>query len=357
MISVKDMAAEFRPPVAAGIVNYNGGAKTARALHSLLRQTLVPREIAIVDNASADGSFEALRAEFRGVSQIQFLSNQRNEGFGRAQNQAIRATRAEYYLALNQDAILAPDYIERLVGALRSRPWAGYAAGLIHYCDAQGKALPFVYTAGHWWLRNRTALNRYYRHSYPESRIESREVGGANGCAPLYRRAMLESIDLGGGEYFDETFFLYMEDVDLDWRAHLAGWTCWFEKAASALHEEGAAFDDPDLYAQIFANRWLMILKNDTLGDFLLHLPFILKADLRQFWFELFQRGRGPRAVLRALRGRVGEAWRKRKIVRSRAAAPPKDLRAWMRASLEDLRAFKRYRRAHRAEVRWGPRG
>ena len=129
---------------------------------------------------------------------------------------------------------------------------------------------PFIYTAGHWWLRNRTALSRYYKHTWPAEKIASGEVAGASGCAPLYRRAMLESVDLGQGEYFDDTFFLYMEDVDLDWRARRAGWTCWFEKVAVAYHEAEASggLDDPRIYGQMLGNRAAMILKNDTLGNF-----------------------------------------------------------------------------------------
>jgi GT2 family glycosyltransferase len=225
---------------------------------------------------------------------------------------------------------------------------------LIYFCDPEGRPTPYVFSAGHWWLRQRTVLNRYYYVTWPEERIESGEVGGASGCAALYRRAMLQSIDLGGGEFFDETYFLYVEDFDLDWRARLAGWTCWFEKSAVAFHEgeTTGGSENPWIYGQLVGNRWLMILKNDTLGNFLLHLPFIIKADLTYYFPQLRRRPGGFRALFDGLARRAGEAWRKRRVVRAAATASPSEIRRWMRDSLREIRAFNAYRVAHPEAVR-----
>jgi len=342
------------PVVAAGVVNYRCARKTIRCVGSLLQQTLPPAQIVVIDNASGDGSAEALRQEFAAAPGIRLISNNRNLGFAAAQNQAIRATQGEYYLTVNPDAILKVDYIEHLVQALAAHPRTGYATGLIYYCSGDGRPTPYVFSAGHWFLRQRTALNRHIGLSWPEERIQSGEVGGASGCAPLYRRAMLESIDLGGGEYFDEMFFLYMEDIDLDWRAHLAGWTCWFEKSAVAWHESEAAGGgvNPWIYGQLVSNRWLMVLKNDTLMNFALHLPFFVKADLCYYFPEMRRRPGAFSALFDGLFRRARETWRKRRTVRAESKLTPREMRVWMNESLRDLRAANAFRLAHPELVR-----
>ncbi|MCX7017229.1 MAG: glycosyltransferase family 2 protein [Candidatus Sumerlaeota bacterium] len=352
--SQRSQAEKPTPLVAAGVVNYRCARQTIRCARSLLQQTLPPARIAMIDNASGDGSVEALRREFAAEPRVCLIANDRNLGFAAAQNQAIRATQSEYYLTVNPDAFLKPDYVERLVQALADHPRAGYATGLIYYCDRDGRPTPYVFSAGHWWLRQRTALNRYIGLAWPEERLQSGEVGGASGCAPLYRRAMLESIDLGGGEYFDEMFFLYMEDIDLDWRGHLAGWTCWFEKSAVALHESEAAGGgmNPWIYGQLVSNRWLMVLKNDTLMNFLLHLPFFLKADICYYFPEMRRRPGAFSALFDGLCRRAREAWRKRRAARASAKLSPREIRAWMDDSLRDLRAANAFRLAHPELVR-----
>lgn len=343
------------PLISAGIVNYRCSRECARAVRSLLDQTASPKEIVIVDNASGDDSVDYLRREFGGV--VQIIANKRNVGFGAAQNQAIRSTSGDYYLALNPDAILQPDYVEILVRKLEENPRSGYATGLIYFCEEDMTPTPFVFTAGHWWLRGRTAVNRYYLRDFPAEEMVSGEVGGASGCAPLYCRAMLESIDLGGGEFFDETYFLYIEDVDLDWRAHLAGWSCWFEKSATGHHvgEVTGGARRGDLYAQLLTNRWLMILKNDRFGMFLRDLPYVLKSDLQHFWPTLFRYG-GTRHLLSGLGKRFGEALRKRR--RINRAASREELRRWLDLSLKEIRNFNDWEKSHplRTYERMAPR-
>ncbi len=332
------------PSVSAGIVNYRCSRDTVRAVRSLLRQTVLPEAIIIIDNASGDDSVDFLRKEFGDETRVRVIPNDRNVGFGAAQNQAIRMTESEFYLAVNPDAVLQSDYVEKLVSALQSQPQSGYATGLIYFCEEDGSPTPYVFSAGHWWLQGRTAINRYYLLDYPAELMESREVGGASGCAPLYRRAMLNDIDLGDGEFFDETYFMYIEDVDLDWRAHLAGWSCWFERSAVAYHtaEVTGGARRGDLFAQLLTNRWLMILKNDTTLGFMRDLPYMIKADIQHFWPKLFQYG-GAGHLLSGLRGRFARALQKRKRVRRTADA--KEIRRWLDMSLEEIRAFNVWRR------------
>lgn len=350
------MSRGSRSDIGAGVVNYNCGGDTARCVRSLLGQTRPPSRILIIDNASLDGSGARLAGEFAAEPSVRVEINRRNLGFGAAQNQAMRAAGGEFYLCVNPDAILRPDYLERLVGALEARPEVGYGTGLIYFCEPDGAPTPYIFSAGHWFLRNRAVLNRYYTHTWPEEMLESGEVGGASGCAVVYRRAMLDAIDLGRGEYFDETYFMYIDDIDMDWRAHLAGWTCWFEKSAVAFHvgETTGGAANPWIYGQLVGNRWLMTLKNDTPANFLLHLPFMLHSDMRFFWPELRRLG-GLRFFFDGLGRRLREALRKRKAVRRSACRSSAEIRAWMRESLAEIRAYNRFRLARPDLVRPRP--
>ena len=344
--------------ISAGIVNYRCSRDTARAVRSLLAQSVRPEKIILIDNASGDDSVEFLRGEFGGQADVvEIIANPENVGFGAAQNQAIRLTDSEFYLALNPDALLEPDYIEKLIAALRAHPEAGYATGLIYFCEENGTPTPHIFSTGHWWLRGRTAINRYYLLDYPADLMQSGEVGGASGCAPLYRRAMLDDINLqrdsGGGEYFDETYFMYIEDLDLDWRAHLAGWSCWFEKEAVAYHagEVTGGARKGRVYAQLLVNRWLMILKNDRIAMFLRDLPYMLKADLQHFWPTLIRYG-GLRFVFHGLVRRMLQALSKRSIVKKSRKASSRELRRWMNLSLKEIRAFNAWQTEHPDAVR-----
>jgi len=341
------------PVISAGIVNYRCSRETAKAVRSLLAQTRPPQKIFVVDNCSGDDSVVYLRGEFAGQPQIEIIANEKNVGFGAAQNQCIRAMRSDYYLALNPDAMLREDYLEKLVAALESNPQAGYATGLIYFSEEDGTPTLHIFSAGHWWLRGRTALNRFYLLDYPLARMHGGEVGGASGCAPLYRHAMLDAIDLGGGEYFDETYFMYIEDIDLDWRAHICGWACWFDPQAVAYHagEVTGGARSGRIYAQILTNRWLMILKNDRLGMLVRDLPYIIKNDLQFFWPTLWRYG-GMRYLFHDLLRRVREAWRKRRIVQRSARASNSQLREWMELSLRDIHKFNEWQKQNPTAVR-----
>lgn len=337
------------PKVAAGIVNYKCAPLTARCLRSLLAQTLPPDQIVVVDNASGDDSLARLEAEFGGDTRIRFIANAANVGFGTAQNQAIREMDGEYYLAMNPDAILDEDYIERLANALSGQPEMGYATGLIYFCEEDGSPTPYLYGAGHWWLRGRFCMNRFHRYAWPAEELESCEVAGAAACALLYRRSMLRDLDLGGGEVFDEMFFLYNEDADFDWRARQAGWKCWFEKEAVAWHQGGATagLARPEVYGKVAATRWLMILKNDSFASALRDLPFIVRIDLTEYMPGLLQSPKAATACLREFFAKLRDALRMRARVEKARKVSQGELRGWMSDSLEDYREFQAFLRSH----------
>ncbi|MDX1389347.1 MAG: hypothetical protein R3344_09160, partial [Acidobacteriota bacterium] len=117
------------------------------------------------------------------------------------------------------------------------------------------------------------------------------EVFGACGAAALYRRAMLETVRDPETGFFDETFFAFYEDLDLAWRARRRGWKAVYRHRAVGYHARGSAGGPsarwtamrrrpPEIRFHIAKNRYLTILKNDTLGGYLRNLPLIWARDL-----------------------------------------------------------------------------
>src|SRR4051794_32156922 len=96
--------------VSVTIVTHNSRRYIKTCLRSLFRQTHQPLEVVVVDNASEDGTADALA---RYEDRIQLIRNERNAGFAAAQNQAIRASAGDWVLVLNPDAALRPDFIEQ----------------------------------------------------------------------------------------------------------------------------------------------------------------------------------------------------------------------------------------------------
>jgi N-acetylglucosaminyl-diphospho-decaprenol L-rhamnosyltransferase len=197
-----------------------------RALESLVRQT-VPVEIVVVDNASHDGTRAMVEQRFPAV---RVVANDRNLGFGRAINRgAVAAGAADVIVLVNNDAVCAPDFVERIVEPF-SDPSVGMVAGVL----LQGSAPELVDSAG---IELDTTLRSWdiLWNEPVECLAGAPPPVGPCGGAAAYRLGAFRSV---GG--FDEAFFAYWEDVDLALRLRLAGWRCVRADAAHALHAHGA---------------------------------------------------------------------------------------------------------------------
>jgi GT2 family glycosyltransferase len=208
----------------AVVVNWNGGAVVREAVLSLLAQD-VETEVVVVDNASTDGSADALEVAFG--ARIRVLKNATNVGWGAGNNAGIRASDAPFVVVLNSDAVAAPGFVRELVAAAESGPRVGMVAPkVLDYAEA-GR----IDTVGH--LLYPDGLNRG-RGRLEVDRGQFDGVGDVlfpSGAAALYRRAVFDDVGL-----FDEAFFLYGDDAELGLRARLAGWGCVLAPRAVARH-------------------------------------------------------------------------------------------------------------------------
>jgi GT2 family glycosyltransferase len=315
------------PIVSVGIVTWNSERHMPTCLDGLDRQRYPNLELTAVDNGSVDRSVEVIRHHWPAARVIE---NGTNEGYCRAHNAAIRASRGEYYLALSPDVRLEPGFLERLVLAMLADPARGSAMSKL-LSPSSGDP-PIIDAAGLMMDRRR---HQYLRgHGEPDrgQYDTAEEVFGADGAAPLYRRSMLEEVKIEG-QYFDEQFFAYMDDVDLAWRARLFGWRCWYEPAAVATHvrtfQPGRRRERPRAMRRTAVkNRYLMLLKNEGREEFRRDWWRVLAFDLGIWAYILLveQSSLGALALLRRQWER-GRAWRSE--IWGRVTATPEDRLRW----------------------------
>ena len=316
------------PLVSIGIVNWNNGRDLPNCLRGVFAQTHPAIEAILVDNGSTDGSADWAEQTY---PRLRVVRNSENLGFTRAQNRAIQMSTGAYYIPLNSDVTLEPDFVAEMVSVLEKRPDFGYASGLVYFDTDDPKCDNVIYTAGHLVVRSGLAYNRFFLRQIRRENLEECEVGGANGACPLYRRTMLEDIAVNG-EYFDDRFFLYWEDVDLDWRAHLRGWRCWFTPRAVARHvmEATGVAGSPRGRARIAVNRWLMFIKDLEASLFFRHLPYIVKLDLSRTLPILRERPASLLHLHKGLAGNILHSFRQRRTIQSRRRWSTDQIREWL---------------------------
>jgi GT2 family glycosyltransferase len=234
------------------IVNWNGRAWLGDCLRAIENQTwgkTVNREdveIVLVDNASTDDSVAFVRQAFPDVIVVDAGMN---AGFARGNNLGAAGATTPYLVFLNNDTRPAPGWLPALVAAAGREPSADLVASRILFMEPRG----VVDSAGDGYLRCGAAFKVDHGLASTGSSTTSpapREVFGACGAAFLIRRGRFEA--LGG---FDEDFFMVHEDVDLSYRARLAGARVIYEPAALVEHAGSASLGQLSEQAVFYGQR------------------------------------------------------------------------------------------------------
>jgi hypothetical protein len=250
------------------VLNFNGRQHLEGCLSSLRSQTCDDFEVIVVDNCSADGSVEFLKEKF---PEFRLVVNSSNLGFAGGTNSGIRQARGEHILTLNNDTVADRRFIERLAEPMSQDPSIGMCASKMLFPDGR------INSAGICLSRSGAAWDRgmFERDSGQYNLAE--EVFGPCAGAALYRKSMLDEIGL-----FDEDFFLYMEDVDLAFRARLAGWRCVYVPDAVVHHHHGATAGFGSDLSVYHGNRNIIwyALKNFPGGFLVRSLPWMLGRNL-----------------------------------------------------------------------------
>ncbi len=338
--------------VTAVVVNWNSAEDLVPCVRALRAQTHPDLDVLVVDNDSHDDSLAVLDrlAVEPGGAPLRDRRNPTNRGFAGGVNDALTETDADAVLVCNPDVVPAPDYVERAVAALSADPRRGAVQGKLLRSVAAPSGAAVIDTTGHVAFTTRLFRNRGEGEIDRGQWDEAGEVFGVSGALALYRRAMLDDIavtvtDGDGGsrtEVFDEDLFAFWEDVDLDWRAAMRGWTTWYEPAAVAHHERGGA--GPRRTARVeqlnWQNRLLVLAKDDTGRGLLRNLVGVLVTTLLKTGELALTH---PGALLAGLRGLglIGAMRRKRDRIHPHATVSsaevvarwfvPFDYTAWIR--------------------------
>lgn len=211
------MRGDVTPRVAVVVLNWNGRADTVECLESLARLEPPAHEVVVVDNGSTDGSVAVIGERFPGVT---VLENGENLGYTGGNNAGLRyalGQGAEYVLVLNNDTVVAPDLLGRLVEAAEADPEVGMAGPTIYYHDRPD----VIWSAGGGidWERGRTWMVGLDEVDEGQLGVEPRAMDFITGCAMLVRRGLMERVGL-----LDERFFAYYEDTEWCVRAGRAGY-------------------------------------------------------------------------------------------------------------------------------------
>lgn len=293
----------MNPLISIVIVNFNGLRYLGPCLSSLGIQSYEPYEIVLVDNGSSDGSAGYVRTHFPGVILVETGTNR---GFAGGTNAGIKEAHGDFILTLNNDTIADTKFLENLVKPMITGTRIGMCASKMLFPDGR------INSTGICISRSGAAWDRGILEADVGQYEDEAEVFGPCAGAALYRRAMLDEIGL-----FDEDFFLYMEDVDLAFRARWAGWHCRYIPTARVIHIHGGTTGINSEISVYYGNRNLLwyVIKNFPGRTLLICLPWIVCRNCAEIPFYLFQ-GRG-RAIVRAkfdsMKG-IRKMWRKRKI-------------------------------------------
>jgi GT2 family glycosyltransferase len=298
---------EGEPLVSIVIPNWNGEKLLPVCLDSLRQQTYASIETIVVDNASTDGSLALLERDY---PEVRVIALEENRGYAGGVNAGFRAAGGEVLVAYNNDTEADPRWVEELVAALDRHPQAGMASSRVRLFDQRDH----LHTAGDFYGLDGIPGNRGVWQPDGPAYDEETWVFGAAGVASAYRRTMLHEIGL-----LDESFGSYLEDVDLSWRAQLAGFGCVYAPKAIVYHMVSATGGGPTASFFVGRNTILVIVKDYPWSLLRRYWPAVARAQLRISLEALRAwRGEAARARLRgqlAALGHLPRALRQRRAV------------------------------------------
>ena len=281
---------------------------------ALQRQTYQPIEVIVADNASHDGSQELIKREYPWVKLIEL---EKNYGFTGACNAGTRAARGEFIALLNNDTEADPGWAAAVVDAFQRHPDAGSVASKMLLFDRRDH----IHTAGDFFTVDGRAGNRGVWERDEGQYDREEYVFSACGGSSAYRRTMLDAIGL-----LDDDFFFSGEDVDLGWRAQLAGWRCLYTPRAIVYHHLSASGGGVTASFYDGRNSIFILVKDYPSALWRKYGGKILRAQWKLAWEAIrARRGAAARARLRGMAAGlfgIPRMLRKRRIVQASRRVP-----------------------------------
>lgn len=264
------------------IPNWNGMRFIGMCLDSLRRSTFEDFEVIVVDNGSVDGSREWIEQNYPWV---RLIRNPENMGFATACNQGIRASAGDYIVLLNNDIEVEPDWLTELYQGMERHPECGMGTTKMMFLDDR----EVFYNTGdlfHAWSsgggrgQGEKDVGQYDKEDY---------VFGACAGAGIYRKELFDTVGI-----FDEDFFIFAEDVDLNMRSQLEGFKTVYLPKAKVYHIGTATVG---LYSDRYVylckrNDVYVLIKNMSLGMYCKYFFTILKHQIEDIKYFCY-RGQG----------------------------------------------------------------
>lgn len=253
----------YVPKVAIVILNWNGLKHLSQFLPSVMRSDWTNLDIIVGDNASSDASVSFLKDSFPSIKIIQ---NDQNYGFTGGYNRVLQQVEADYYILLNSDIEVTPNWIKPIIEMMEADEKVAAAAPKIKayhqptHFEHAGAAGGFIDSYGYPFCRGRI----FYEVEEDRGQYDqSGEVFWATGAALFIKK---KCWDEAGG--FDERFFAHMEEIDLCWRLKNMGYKVMYCAESEVYHVGGGTLDKENPFKTYlnFRNNLLLLKKNLPFG-------------------------------------------------------------------------------------------
>jgi GT2 family glycosyltransferase len=259
------------------IVCWNNSDLLKECFDSIAAQTFTDHVTIMVDNGSKDDSIEAARTYMPGV---QIMDTGINHGFAKGNNlgiaKALKDPEIEYIALLNTDARLAPDWLETLVRFAEQKPKAAQLQSTtLDYYNHKIIDSTHIYIA-----RNGQGTQGSWRDRYINE-FGPKKVFGVNAAACLITRRFIDEQPFGA-ELFDESMFMYLEDVDLSTRALVMGWDNYLVPHTAAYHMGSASSGKNPGFSlfMTFRNNSGLLIKNLPFRLLIRIFPRLIRGDI-----------------------------------------------------------------------------
>jgi GT2 family glycosyltransferase len=270
----------LKPFVSIVILNYNGVKYLQQFLPSVMATQYENFEVVVADNGSKDDSLQFLQNHF---PTVKIITSPTNEGFAGGYNWALKLIKADYYVLLNSDVEVTPNWIGPMVevlekdtlnAACQPKLLSQKEPALFEYAGAAGG---WIDAFGYPFSRGRI----FDVCEKDEKQYDSIEpIFWASGAAMMIRSSVFH--ELGG---FDASFFAHQEEIDLCWRIQLAGYTIFCCPTAVVYHVGAGTLPRGGRKVFLnFRNNLVMLCKNLPFSELLWKLPFRLALDAISAW-------------------------------------------------------------------------
>ena len=245
------------PDMSIVLVCWNNKSYLDACLESLYDGNLQSSfDVIVVDNGSTDGSQSMLREKY---PEVQLIQNEGNVGLGKASNQGIEATNGRYVLLLNNDTLVNGPSLDAMVELLDTTPDAGAVGGRLLNADGSFQAGYANFSTLREEFLIATHLGELLWAGYP-SHIDNnqiRSVGWLSSACLMVRRAALDQIGL-----LDESYFIYGDEADLQYRLQQAGWQVFYLPQAYTTHFGGRSMNRWSRRKMVYRGKLLFYRKN-----------------------------------------------------------------------------------------------